>query len=70
MANWDQTGEALIQRVHREAVGNVPDPETAGLLDEVLSQDVTLQEIRIESFFPADVRTERHRWGHGTSAQR
>jgi transcriptional regulator with XRE-family HTH domain len=113
VANWDHTGEALIQRVHREAVGSVADPETAGLLDEVLSlphvpaawrkpdfvatplpllpvrfakdgvelswfslvttvgtpQDVTLQEIRIESFFPADVRTERHRWDHGTSAQ-
>jgi transcriptional regulator with XRE-family HTH domain len=105
VANWDQTGEALIQRVHREAVGGIPDPHTASLLNEVLSlphvpeawrrpdfvttplpmlpvefvkdgvalsyfslvttvgtpQDVTLQEIRIESFFPADARTESHR---------
>jgi hypothetical protein len=27
-------------------------------------QDVTLQEIRVESFFPADETTEHHRW-HG-----
>ena len=25
-------------------------------------QDVTLQEIRVESFFPADEATEQHRW--------
>jgi hypothetical protein len=25
-------------------------------------QDVTLQEIRLESFFPVDAATERHRW--------
>jgi hypothetical protein len=25
-------------------------------------QDVTLQEIRVESFFPADESTEAHRW--------
>ena len=29
VANWEQVGEALIQRVHREAVGGVPDAETA-----------------------------------------
>jgi transcriptional regulator with XRE-family HTH domain len=106
VANWEQTGEALVQRVHREAVGGIPDPETLRLLDEVLSlpgipaswrtpdfavgtlpmlpvalskdglelsyfsmvstvgtpQDVTLQEIRVESFFPADERTREHRW--------
>jgi transcriptional regulator with XRE-family HTH domain len=106
VANWEATGEALIQRVHREAVGGVPDPATVGLLDEVLAlpgvpaawrtpdfattplpvlpveftkggvevsyfsmvttlgtpQDITLQEIRVESFFPADERTQRHRW--------
>jgi hypothetical protein len=106
VANFDQTGEALIQRVHREAVGGVPDVQTTRLLDEVLAlpdvpaawrtpdfaatplpilpvelakdgvrlsyfslvttvgtpQDVTLQEIRVESFFPADDATEHHRW--------
>ena len=106
VANWDQTGEALVQRVHREAVGGVPDPRTTGLLDEVLAlpgipaawrtpdfattplpvlpvrfakegvdvsyfslvttvgtpQDVTLQELRLESFFPADAETAEHRW--------
>jgi transcriptional regulator with XRE-family HTH domain len=106
VSNWDQTGEALIQRVHREAVGGIPDIATRRLLDEVLDlpgipaawrtpdfaasqvpllpidfakdgvevsyfslvttvgtpQDVTLQEIRLESFFPVDAATERHRW--------
>jgi hypothetical protein len=106
VANWEQTGEALVQRVHREAVGGVPDDRTAALLEEVLAlpdvpdgwrrpdfatthlpllpvelakdglelsyfslvttvgtpQDVTLQEIRIEAFFPADARTEAHRF--------
>jgi hypothetical protein len=106
VANWEQTGQALVQRVHREAVGGVPDVETARLLDDVLAmpgippawrrpdfaatqtpvlpveftrdglrlsyfslvttvgtpQDVTLQEIRVECFFPVDETTERHRW--------
>jgi len=106
VANFEQTGEALIARVHREAVGGIPDPRTAALLDEVLAQpgvppawrtpdfartaspvlpvrfakdgvevgyfslvttvgtpqDVTLQEIRIESFFPADPATAEYRW--------
>jgi transcriptional regulator with XRE-family HTH domain len=106
VANWEQTGEALIQRVHREAVGGIPDVATTRLLDAVLAapgipaawrrpdfaatplpvvpvrfakdgvevayfslvttvgtpQDVTLQELRIETFAPADEATERHRW--------
>lgn len=97
VANWEQTGQALVQRVHREAVGGVPDLVTRRLLDEVLAlpgipaawrrpdfartqlpvlpvrfskdgrersyfsmvttvgtpHDVTLQELRIESFFPS-----------------
>lgn len=36
VANFDATGEALIARVHREAVGGIPDPLTTALLDEVL----------------------------------
>jgi transcriptional regulator with XRE-family HTH domain len=102
VANWEAVAEALIQRVHREAVGGVADERTLALLDEVLAypgvpkrwaslnaaapppplvaiefrkddlamdffstvttlgtpQDVTLQELRIECFFPADERTE------------
>jgi len=97
VANWEQTGEVLVQRVHREAVGGVPDPVTQRLLEELLAMpgipkawrtpdfartqlpllpvvfrkdgrevsyfsmvttvgtphDVTLQELRVESFFPA-----------------
>jgi transcriptional regulator with XRE-family HTH domain len=37
VANWSAVAPALIQRVHREAVGGVPDPRTAALLDEVLA---------------------------------
>jgi transcriptional regulator with XRE-family HTH domain len=104
--NWEAAADALIQRVHREAVGGFPDPETLALLDEVLAlpgvptawrlpdlrtipvpvvpvefekdgralsyfstvttlgtpQDAMLQEIRIESFFPADDATAAHAW--------
>jgi MmyB-like transcription regulator ligand binding domain len=103
VANWQAVAEALIHRVHREALGGVPDEETTQLLAEVLSypgvpkrwqsldilgeppmpylavqfrkgdlamnffstvttlgtpQDITLQEMRIECFFPADKETE------------
>jgi transcriptional regulator with XRE-family HTH domain len=34
--NWDDIAEALIQRVHREAVGGFPDAETIALLDQAL----------------------------------
>jgi hypothetical protein len=95
--------ETLIQRVHREASGGVPDEQTTRLLDEALSfpgvparwrspdllaetpapyvavrfrkgelamddfstvttlgtpRDVTLQELRVECFFPASAKTE------------
>lgn len=106
VANWPQVAPALIQRVHREAVGGIPDPTTKALLAEVLStpglptgwhepdltapilpivpihftkggvavsyfsmittvgtpQDITAQELRVESFYPADPETELHRW--------
>jgi transcriptional regulator with XRE-family HTH domain len=102
VSNWEAVAEALIQRVHREAVGGISDPATDQLLEEVLAypdvpkrlrrlnlgapslpvipvcfrkgehafnffstvttlgtpQDVTLQELRIECFFPADAATE------------
>jgi transcriptional regulator with XRE-family HTH domain len=96
--NWDAVADALVQRVHREAVGGIPDPDTLALLDfpgvpkldlaatpvpvipvvfakEGLQlsyfsmvttlgtpQDAMLQEIRIESFFPADEVTTAHAW--------
>lgn len=103
VSNWEVVAETLLQRVHREAVGGVPDATTDELLAEVLAypgvpkhlrrlnlaapsvpvipicfrkgdhafnyfsavttlgtpQDVTLQELRIEAFFPADAATER-----------
>jgi transcriptional regulator with XRE-family HTH domain len=106
VSNWDELAPALLQRVHREAVGGVPDPQTRALLDEVLAlpdiperwrtpdfgsplvpvvpvrfvrdgvsvhyfsmvttvgtpQDIAAQEIRLESFFPADDATAAHRW--------
>ena len=102
--NWEAVAEALIHRVHREAVGGAPDSRTAALLKELLCvsgrpapmagagphggvvtflarrvphsrpgnavllygddagehlQDITLQEIRIECFFPGDPYTEQ-----------
>jgi len=101
VANWETVAEALIQRVHREAIGGLLDQTTIKLLDEIKSYpgvsevlrapdlsapvtpllpikfrkskltvdffsavttlgtplDVTLQEIRIECFFPADEQT-------------
>ncbi len=101
VANWEEVGEALVQRVHREAIGGLPDAVTRELLAEILAQpgvaarwrlpdlsrplapfvpvvfakpglrlaffstvttlgtpqDVTLQELRIECFFPADPQT-------------
>lgn len=99
--NWEEVAEALVQRVHREAVGGAPDAQTLALLDEALAypgvpsawrvpdfgrpllpvvpvrfrrdgvtlsyfstvttlgtpQDAMLQEIRVESFHPADACT-------------
>ena len=102
--SWEAVAEALVTRIHREAVGGAPDPATVQLLDEVLAfpdvprrwqrpnpetpltpvipvsfrkgaktfsyfstvttlgtaQDVTLQELRIECFFPMDAETEQN----------
>jgi transcriptional regulator with XRE-family HTH domain len=102
VANWEAVAEALIHRVHREAVGGTPDAQTTALLRKLLAypevpqrftvpdltrvwmpflpidfrkgdlvmrffsavttlgtpQDITLQELRIECFFPADAETE------------
>lgn len=101
VSNWEEVAEALVQRVHRESIGGIPDEPTARLLGEVLRypgvparwrnpdlsaplapfvpvafakgalelrffstvttlgtpQDVTLQELRVECFFPADEAT-------------
>jgi transcriptional regulator with XRE-family HTH domain len=101
VANWEEAALALLTRVHREAVGGVPDARTLALLEEVLAfpgipsswrspdfarpllpvvpvsfsrdgrtlsyfsavttlgtpQDAMLQEIRVESLYPADRRT-------------
>jgi transcriptional regulator with XRE-family HTH domain len=106
VTNWEKAADALIQRVHREAVGGIPDPTTVALLDEALAypgvppqwhvpdlanppppvipisfekvglalsyfstmttlgtpQDAMLQEIRLESFFPADETTAAYSW--------
>lgn len=104
VTNWEAVAEALITRIHREAVGGSPHEATVRLLEEVLAfpgvprrwqrpspetpllpvipvtfrkggktfaffstvttlgtaQDVTLQELRIECFFPMDAATERN----------
>jgi transcriptional regulator with XRE-family HTH domain len=104
VTNWEIVAETLVRRVHREAVGGIPDDATRELLQEVLAfpgvplrwsrpdptttqipvipvsfekderrfnffsavttlgtpHDVTLQEIRIECFFPLDSDTEQN----------
>jgi transcriptional regulator with XRE-family HTH domain len=104
ISNWEPVAESLIHRVHREAIGGVPDSQTRLLLAQALAfpdvprrfrtpdletplspivpigfakgeltfeyfstvttlgtpQDVTLQEIRIECFFPMDETTDRN----------
>lgn len=104
ISNWETVAESLIHRVHREAVGGVPDAETSRLLEQALAfpgvprrfripdfetplspivpigfakgaltfhyfstvttlgtpQDVTLQELRIECFFPMDEQTAQN----------
>ena len=37
VANWEEAANALVQRVHREAIGGAPDAETTALLNEVLA---------------------------------
>jgi transcriptional regulator with XRE-family HTH domain len=103
IANFEAVAGPLIQQIHREAVGGVPDEATRELLAELLAYpgvparwrtpdttamsspvlplvlrrgdvtarffttiatlgtplDVTLQELRVESFFPADDATEQ-----------
>jgi transcriptional regulator with XRE-family HTH domain len=103
VANWEAVAAALVSRVHREAVGGIPDAATQKLLAELLAgpgvpkslcavdpaapvlpvvpvcfrkrdrafnffstvttlgtpQDVTVQELRIECFFPADDATRQ-----------
>jgi len=102
LVNWEALAGPLIQQVHREAVGGIPDEGTRRLLEEVVSypgvparwrtpdanahstavlpftlrkgdltlrffttiatlgtpQDITLQELRVECFFPADAATD------------
>jgi transcriptional regulator with XRE-family HTH domain len=104
IVNWEDAGGALIDRIHREALGGVRDEGTTELLEAVFEypdiparwrrprlgsapvpvlpvefrkdglsfryfstistlgtpQDVTLQELRIECFFPADPGTIRN----------
>lgn len=100
VTNWEAVARALVQRLHREAIGGVLDDGARKLLTEILDypgvptnwrtldldallpvlpvsfqhgslrfeffsavtvlgtpQDITLQELRIESFFPADAAT-------------
>jgi transcriptional regulator with XRE-family HTH domain len=101
VTNWEAVARALVQRLHREAIGGVLDDGARKLLAEILDypgvptswrtldlgpallpvlpvsfqhgalrfdffsavtvlgtpQDITLQELRIESFFPADAAT-------------
>jgi len=63
VANWERVAEALVQRVHREAVGGVPDEGTARLLQELLAQPgvpprwrTPALEVRALPFLPVEFR--------------
>jgi hypothetical protein len=61
VANSESVAESLVQRIHREAREGSPNFSTVTTLGTPL--DVTLQEIRIECFFPANEDTERRTRG-------
>jgi transcriptional regulator with XRE-family HTH domain len=48
--NWEDIAEALIQRVHREAVGGFPDAETVALLEQALGYPGVPSEWRVPDF--------------------
>jgi MmyB-like transcription regulator ligand binding domain len=48
--NWEDIAEALIQRVHREAVGGFPDTETVALLEQALAYPGVPSEWRTPDF--------------------
>lgn len=37
VTNWEEVAEALIQRVHREAVGQIVDDDVRAIVDEILA---------------------------------
>ncbi len=49
VSNWDSVAEALIRRVHREAVGGVHDSSTSELLAEVLAYPGVQERLRQSS---------------------
>ena len=57
--NWEAAAQALVRRVHREAVGGALDETGLFAVVTVLGtpQDITLQELRVECFFPLDDAT-------------
>ncbi len=48
--NWDDVAEVLIQRVHREAVGGVPDAKTVALLEQALGYPDVPSEWQLPDF--------------------
>jgi hypothetical protein len=76
VANWEQAGEAQPGSAAGAGPRDRPAAGAAGRVHQGrcelacfslvttvgTSQDATLQELRVESFFPADERTRRHAW--------
>jgi hypothetical protein len=50
LRNWEDIAEALIRRVHREAVGGFPDAETVALLQQALGYPGDPSEWRTPDF--------------------
>ena len=57
VVNWEAAAEALIQRIHREAIGGVPDPTTAALLKEALAYPDVPAQWRSPDFRPRRCRS-------------
>ena len=55
VSNWEAAADALVQRVHREAVAGIPDPATVALLDEALAYPGVPNEWRVPDFTAAQV---------------
>ncbi len=65
--NWEATAASLVQWPHRDVVSGFGDASPAPFLPIEFRttlttlgtpHDITLQELRVESFFPADEATE------------
>jgi transcriptional regulator with XRE-family HTH domain len=66
--NWEEVAEALIQRIHREAVGGFPDAETTDLLELALGYPGVPSEWQTPDFRTTPAPVIPVHWRKGTLA--